>query len=65
MNKLIRSRWGGLAIAASFVVAVVSGCATTTTPAPADEGTGSSEAETTEEATGVYAGTIAIADGLV
>ena len=62
MNKLMRSRWGGLAIAASFVVAVVSGCATTTeTPAPADDGAGSSEAETTEEATGVYEGTIAIA----
>jgi basic membrane protein A and related proteins len=60
MNTRMRSRWGGLAFAATLVVAVVSGC-TSSTPAPTEADAGSSDTGSTEEATGGLEGTIAIA----
>lgn len=59
MNTLMRSRLGAVAFAASLVVAL-SGCAGSA-PSPAEEDTGSSDSETTEEVAGGLEGTIAIA----
>ena len=61
--KLKRSRWGALAFAATLIVAVVSGCAGSTT-APAEPEAGSSDADSTDVASGGIEGTIAIAYGL-
>ena len=58
--KLKRSRWGALAFAATLIVAVVSGCAGSTT-APAEPEAGSSDADSTDVASGGIEGTIAIA----